>query len=164
MDESTFIAALDDAVSGAVAAFAIRRPGHRLAGLALCTDDDLCTLCPMAVSAEDVERSPHQDLLFQPTEWQIDVEYKEVREVDLELQRRSEETSSFPTYVDETFAALVSALHRARASGLVEAGVFLTVLSTDPSEKLSLLEDEAVRVLNVPTLAAARWEYISRFR
>jgi hypothetical protein len=135
-----------DGARRALAAIVAGRPGQRLAGFALCTDDDLNSLSAAGCTREFLaEQDPSR--LFQPTEWPGDVadSFGDARRMLAGQHDRA-----------ETFRSLITALMRLRREGAVADDVFLVVCGTDPGELLTRLEEVAVRELN-PAGVLARW-------
>ena len=138
-----------DAVRRSLADFVARRPGERLAGFALCTDDDLRSLSAVGCTHEMLaDQDPQR--LFQPVEWPGDEAGDRFTEARRALWARAGAAAGtgFGEHVKGGFAMLVAALARLRLDGHVADDVFLVALSTDPGELLTALEDAAVRVLN----------------
>jgi hypothetical protein len=138
--------AVADGARRALTAIVAGRPAERLAGFALCTDDDLRSLSAAGCTKEFLaERDP--SWLFQPTEWPEDVpdHFGDAWRI---LSEQTDRTRAFES--------LVAALMRLRREGLVADDVFLVVCGTDPGELLTRLEEVAVRQLN-PAGVLARW-------
>ncbi|MGC4087785.1 MAG: hypothetical protein QM756_07790 [Polyangiaceae bacterium] len=124
-------------------------------GFALCTDDDVSALLPTACTARLATSSNLADLLFTPCDWQdlpIRTPDSLERVVDAFLDRPVNDWSAREAH----FQVLVDGLAAARASAQLDAGVFLSVLSTDPCEPMSRLEENALPRLNGPDIVR-RW-------
>jgi hypothetical protein len=155
--------ALKEAVKVAVRystnAVSEKHPGESLNGYALVTDDNLRTLGHLASTLE-FTRSRGEEVRFEPVDWMYDdgvAAFDEPRKLLVASADRATTQDLLLTHVREGFSALVSALGELKADGLFGEEVFLTVISTDPSELLERLEDGAVRALNSPGLYG-RWK------
>jgi hypothetical protein len=80
-----------------------------------------------------------------------------------ELQRSLEASQDLREHVDAAFAALVQCLAELKSAGIFEATVFLSVLSTEPSEYLDELEDRSIEALNQPALVVARRQFVEKW-
>jgi len=141
------------------------RTEHRaeaLAGYALLTDDDLSTLGYLAVTQEALIQNPEPDLLFCPTDWPYEPRREAFRRPDRSLRRLADAGDS-ELHVDEAFGTLVRALAEARLEHQLGPEVFLTVLSTDPSDYLEELETNAVGQLNSKAIVEQRTVFLEKW-
>jgi len=129
----------------------------------LCTDDGLSTLTVLAVDRTDLELSSNPFLLYSPTEWPHELAPQRFDLIDCELRRRNEVNSDLRQHVNAAFDLLVEALRTLRRERQVRESVFLTVLSTDPSKHLRLLENAAVTTLNLPELTAGWRDFFAKW-
>ncbi|MGH1349088.1 MAG: DUF4303 domain-containing protein [Nannocystales bacterium] len=141
--------------------FLQRNVGSDIAGVALCTDDELGTLYCMMVTVDQIQGSADPDLLFTPVDWPCDEEMEPFTEANANMRGALENLyarfpdedtgdEEFLQHVDSCFDGLVLALKRARAEDLFPKGAFLSVLSTDPSEYLLKLWSGSISTLNEP--------------
>jgi len=140
-----------DAVLRTVAEFKRRHPREHMNGYALLTDDGLGTLGHVACSKEFIASESEPDTLFLPVDWAYDDGVKAFdRQARPLLVSHADacEGGEFLAHIDDSFNALVSALMSLRGDGVFGADVFLSVGSTDPSDRLERLEENAVRALN----------------
>ena len=163
MNAAEFDLRLDLAIGAIVKEFASTRPTDRLAGFALCTDDDLSSLNCLLVGDQDLVAVTGPDLMYMPAEWPFSPKAKTLRFASRALFQRSESTTDFEAHVDDSFATLVAALQRARASGEIATDVFLVVLSTDPSDYLLELQTRAIERLNGPEVADGWRAFLARW-
>jgi uncharacterized protein DUF4303 len=151
--------AVKDAVGRTLQTLAEAHSGEGLVGYALVTDDDIRSLGYMACTRESLE-SPHNPAVrFEPVDWPYgggDEAFDEARGLLAVSGDAAASDHAFAAHVNRSFAALVEALRELRQDGRFHDGVFLTVISTDPSEHLERLEADAVRTLNSPELHG-RW-------
>ncbi len=129
--------------------------GEHLTGYALLTDDALSTLSHVACTEESLSEKKHVRFAeVSPVEWTIDDGRGAFDDARAMLSSLYRATSSAPTalgeHVERAFAALVTALAHAKASGHFGEDVVLVVTSTDPSEELEELASRAVADLNAP--------------
>jgi hypothetical protein len=153
----SFTEVITGAARRGLAALVQAHPGERLAGYALCTDDDLRTVYAVGCTREFLADQP-ADRLFLPTEWpdgDDDASFEEARQT---MYARADAAvgTAFGQHVLQSFAALVAALRQLRLENRVGDDVFLVALSTDPGELLTALEDAGVRDLN-PAGLYDRW-------
>jgi hypothetical protein len=130
--------------------------GEHLVGFALCTDDDLRSLSAVGCTREFL--AGHDPTwLFHPTEWPDDAGDC-LGEAGRILWTRADACDQVTSgqHVERSFACLVAALKRLRSDAAVDDDVFLVALSTDAGERLTALEDAAVRELN-PAEFHSRW-------
>ncbi len=151
-----------DAVRATLAALGGQRPGEKLAGYALLTDDSLATLTYMAITERAVASGGGDDLLFSPTDWPYDYEAGAFESASAQLAA-SEAASESDERVDDAFALLVQALADLRGEEIFPPTAFLSVLSTDPSPHLEALESASVERLNQPDLVEARKRFLERW-
>jgi|GEM_PF-2251495 len=126
-----------------------------LVGFALCTDDDVSCLLPAGCTVSVASASEDPDILFMPCDWpDLDVRTHDAFEriVDVFLQRSPDNLWTR----EADFNLVVDGLAAARATGKVEESVFLTVMSSDPCEHMSNLEERALPLLNPPHIVR-RW-------
>ena len=132
-------------------------------GYALCTDDCLGGLFCCAVSSEALRRSGDPDLLYCPTDWPpCNVGYL-FEAIDKELRRRVSETVNVRDHVDEVFELLINILVALRAEGFFDTFVFLSVLSTDPSPYLEMLELHSIENLNRSEIVEGYKAFLGRW-
>lgn len=143
---------------------ALEERNEQLAGYALLTDDDLETLGYAALSTDMLRSSSDEDLLFQPTDWPFQGEPDAFDGAYAELLARARSAVDFRAHVDTSFAILVRALAEAKAEGLFDAKVFLSVLSTDPSEHLLALENSAISQPNESAILQNRQRFLDKWR
>jgi hypothetical protein len=131
---------------------------ERIVGYALLTDDGLETVGHVACSEEWLASCEEPGARFEPVEWPY-AEGSEAFDQTRTLLaagapavERDEER--FGAHVAQSHAALVSALKELKEEGAIPAEVFLSVISTDPNERLRTLEAKAVRALNADVLVA----------
>ena len=158
---------LKDKVKAAIvrttAALRAQHPDHEIAGYALCTDDGLETLLYLGVAEQVLQSGADPDLLFTPTDWPYEAEAAAFDEADRLLRERAAVASDLRRHVDNSFQTLVDALSEARADGVFGEDVFLSVLSTDPSDYLEELEATSIQRLNADRLVQARKRFIEKW-
>jgi hypothetical protein len=150
------------AVKRTVAAVHAEHPQESLAGYALLTGHSLVTLTYMAITTEALASSGDSDLLFCPTDWPQDPDSAAFDVADRQL-REIEMAPDSQRHVSVAFATLVRALAEIKAEGLFSPGVFLSVLSTDPSPELEALESSSVQQLNRQDLVRAREQFLRKW-
>jgi hypothetical protein len=156
---ATLLQTVKSAVRQTLASFAECHAGEDLIGYALVTDDDLGSLGYFACTEKFLESQTESNARFEPVEWVYNNGVEALDDAramlfaDLDAATTPER---FMAHVDESFQALVSALQELRAARTFPDEVFLTVISTDPSEHLEQLENRAVQVLNSDELYQ-RW-------
>jgi hypothetical protein len=138
-----------------------RNSGQILAGLALCTDDELVTLyCAVTTAAEVAGFDA--DFLYTPVDWPT-----EWRDGDMlrasELLRERAESRDIEEHVDSAFSLLVQVLAELRAEGEIAPDTYLTVLSTDPIPYLEALEQGSIERLNNPDIINGRRAFLARW-
>ena len=141
-------------------AFSKHHPGESLNGFALVTDDGLETLGYFANSEEFTAQNGEGNVRFEPVEWlycEGDSGFAQARSILTSMARTAGANGVFAEHVRAAFGVLVDSLIAARAEGLFRQEVFLTVISTDPSDELVRLENQAVPQLNSPELVEA-WQ------
>ena len=134
-------------------------PAERLCGYALLTDDNLRTIGYAACTEEQVASCGVRNARFEPVEWTYcegAEAFDEVRELLVASADAAKGPEEQATHVGEAFGTLVEALRQARLEGALGEDVFLTVISTDPNERLLGLEAAAVEALNSKQLFV-RW-------
>lgn len=132
-----------------------------LVGLALCTDDELTTLYATWLTSSELDLAQEPDeLLFSPTDWAASFDGGKIEEAARELRT----LASDPRHVERSFASLVSALEEMRKERALPDSLFLSVLSTDPSEYLEDLEAESVRTLNSSDVIDRRNAFLARWQ
>ena len=136
---------------------------RELAGVALCTDDELGTLYCMMIDTQEVEGSDDPDLLFTPVDWPCGDELEPFLEANKMMRERLGRSGDLLPHVDRTFEALVEALSRFRERAEVLSSAFLSVLSTDPSDYLLELEGQSVERLNEKSIVVRRDDFLSRW-
>jgi hypothetical protein len=162
-DTSELVKQTKDAIRRTAAALRSEYPRESLAGYALLTDDAVETLSYLAISKEALAANPQEDLLFSPTDWPYEPESTAFDVAAQQLRVRSSQTD-LRAHVDESFAALVQALAESKKEGVFPEGVFLSVLSTDPSPHLEALEKAAIQLLNDASLADERERFIEKWK
>ena len=134
--------------------------GETLNGYAIVTDDDLSALGYFASTIEYTAQQAEAFVRFEPVDWDYNdgVEaFDDPRALLVANYAAADTVDLFRFHVDTSFAALVEALRELKAEGLFRDDTFLTVISTDPSDHLEMLECHAVRSLNAPELIR-QWE------
>ncbi|MGQ0801010.1 MAG: DUF4303 domain-containing protein [Pseudomarimonas sp.] len=121
--------------------------GESVCGYALLTDDDLQSLGYLAVTREYLERHGNESR-YEITDWPYADGVEAFDEPRRLMGECAQSSHSHRDHVDASFGALVEALHDLRLAGVFANDVFLTAASTDPSEHLEQLEDDAARILN----------------
>ncbi|NNG43574.1 DUF4303 domain-containing protein [Pseudoalteromonas sp. NEC-BIFX-2020_002] len=141
----------------------IKHLNETLTGYALCTDDGAMTIYHIATTQQWAEKGGNFELEFSPVQWQysdngsfFDEAYELIMK-RVERQDDEENEGKFQELVDRTFSIFVSALLELRAEGVFSESVFLSVLSTDPSDHMLELENKANRELN-SSLLFSKWE------
>ena len=152
-----------EAVRRTVAVMRKLHPDESLVGYALCTDDGLETLLCMVVTDTAIASSTDPDLLYTPTDWPYEPEPTVLDRANEYLRTLGAAASGLRAHVDEAFASLVVALAELRAEGLFEPSVFLSALSTDPSDYLETLETESVATLNAPDIVTGRDQFLLKW-
>jgi hypothetical protein len=119
-----------------------------LGGYALCVDDSLRTVFPVAASAAFLAEQD-AEVRFVPVDWDIE-EGADDRfdHANAALGELADHARDYAVHIRLAFAALVDALDRVRKSGVFAPGVTLLVTSTDPGELTLRLADDAVLKLN----------------
>lgn len=129
-------------------------PADPLIGFALCTDDDLAGVFHVGCTQKCESESHEPGVRYLPNEWtqSSDVEPDALARVQAHLQQtwRAPSVQDWDTKRDEHFEALVEGLVAARHELGLDGSVFLTVISTDPSDHLERLEEAALPRLNGP--------------
>jgi hypothetical protein len=155
MTEQDFATTLTEATRAAIRkAWPEVRDAHaaeRLSGYALLTDDGLQTMGHVACSDEFLAECPVSNAWYNAVEWTYDEgvhAFDGVREIMVTHGRAANTPELFGAHVEEAFAALVAAMRALKAEGVFGDTIFLTVLSTDPNERLLELEGMAVQALN----------------
>jgi hypothetical protein len=151
------------AVRASCAAIEAARPGEPLAGYALATDDGVETLAYLAVTAPALAARADPDLRFSPTDWPEPPGCAAVDAVDRWLRARAAAAPDLRAHVDDSFRLLVEVLADLKRDGVFPDDVFLSVLSTDPSDHLEELEAASVSRLNGPALVQARRAFLARW-
>jgi len=128
-------------------------------GYALCTDDSAMTIFHVA----NTQKSTESNYEFSPVEWRIDYKPElfdatyELIEERLDKQYDDEYEDKFEEIVRETYDSFVNALHELKLEGVFSDDVFLTVVSTDPSDNMILNAREANKQLNSKS-TLKKWE------
>jgi len=162
--DQEFQDAVVSAVQRTVAALAAERPLERLAGYALTTDDSLETVGCIAVTREGLLASDDGDLLYQPPNWPLEPDWGAFELAYSLLQRSVDLPGDGLAHVHRSFEALVRALEILKAKGLFGADVYLSVLSTDPSDYLVELESSAVKRLCAQAFVDARSQFLEKWK
>jgi hypothetical protein len=118
-----------------------------LAGYALCVDDDLRSLFPMAVSAGALSMADNA-LRFVPVDWDCEAGGDAFDRANAALEELADAASDYAAHKRLAFTALVDALGDARKRGIFAPGVTLLVTSVDPGETTLHLAEEAALELN----------------
>lgn len=158
---SNLLAATVDAIERSLDAIRLVS-GDELAGYALCTDDALGAVFPMAVTVRQLAEAGAADLLFSPTDWPIGAGADAFAAASRLLLAHQDE-SPLRDHVDKSFDVLVQALLHARRTSRFDESVFLSVLSTDPSDYLESLEARSVQTLNPEYQVAARQAFLQKW-
>jgi hypothetical protein len=155
MTENDFATALTAATKKAIrAAWLEARSAHaaeRLSGYALLTDDGLQTIGQVACTDEFLAECPVSAAWYNAAEWTYDEgvqAFDRVREIMVAHGKAAKTAEQFEAHVEEAFAALVAAMRALKSEGVFDDTIFLTVMSTDPNERLLELEGMAVEALN----------------
>lgn len=119
-----------------------------LAGVALCTDDDLRTVFFVACSKEDCASADDPDFVYLPVEWEREPDQKTYVALSKELSALADGIPNVTVRRDLLFAVLVDALRALRSSAIVSEDVLLVVMSTDPGKQLIQLATLAFKALN----------------
>lgn len=125
-------------------------PGETLNGYALVTDDALRTLGYVASTVEYTESQMEPSTRFEPVDWVYSDEVSAFDE-SRDLLTQSADAGArddLGHHVFESYATLVEAILELKEEGQFSDAVYLTVISTDPSEQLEALEAGAVQKLN----------------
>ncbi|QUI71412.1 DUF4303 domain-containing protein [Pseudoalteromonas piscicida] len=146
----------------------IHQPDELL-GYALCTDDSVMTLYHVAMTQQWLSQDDNTEFEFSPVEWDLsdrDVHFKGVATL-LAARLELEDAKLYENYLEEiinpTFKAFVLALLELRQEGVFAKNVFLSVISTDPSEHMLELESAANRKLNSAELLNRFNDWHARF-
>lgn len=158
-----FVEMVKSAVQRTVTALGRQRVGETLMGYALCTDDGLETLLHQAITQEALQASGDPDLLFMPTDWPFEPDPEAFDDADEKLRSRALCAGDLQVHVERSFSLLTLALAELRNDQFFAPGVFLKVLSTDPSEYLERLEDQAVERLNGRDVVEARRAFLNKW-
>jgi hypothetical protein len=161
--DRTFVDLVKVAVRRTFVALRRAHPDEALVGYALCTDDGLETLLCMAATDCALAASADPDLLFTPTDWPYEPEPAAADEVNQHLRDEAASTSDLRAHVDRMFGSRVLALAELRSEGLIATDVFLSVLSTDPSDYLECLETNSISSLNTASLVGSRAQFIQKW-
>lgn len=132
-----------------------------IAGLALCTDDNLCTLYATIITVDELVQSDDRDLLHVPTDWPM-----ELGDVHFEGPNsclRDSKIESMTDHVDISYRTLVRALQHLRDVGFFHGSVVLSVLSTDPSEYLEQLWSQSFDTLNDRAAVDVKNTFLSKW-
>jgi len=149
------------AVTHSIRSVLANRVGESLNGYAIITDDDLSAIGYCASTNEYTNRQAEAYVRFEPVDWDYNDGVEAFDDPRTLLRANYDATTTddlFRSHVDTSFATLVAALRELKAEGLFGDEVFLTVISTDPSAHLEMLECHAVRTLNTPELVR-QWEH-----
>jgi hypothetical protein len=137
--------------------------GSSIAGVALCTDDELGTLYCMMVTQEELEEGDDPDLLFNPVDWPCREDLELFAKANERLREGLAESDDLLPHVDESFDALVVAMELFRRADAVPRAAYLSVLSTDPNDYLLELEGRSVKRLNDKAVVIARNDFLKRW-
>ncbi len=128
--------------------------GDPILGFALCTDDDVSSFFHVGCTASFARISVVPEVRFLPNEWlqNGDREAVALQIASREFQQTSRrpEGDGWGAARDDDFKMLVAGLAAARATGAIDAAVFLTVMSTDPCDYMLNLEEALLPLLNPP--------------
>jgi len=138
-------------------------PGETLVGYALCTDDDLSSLLFRAITAEAMAASNVEDVLWQPTEWPYNDGDDAFASLSEELFAAAGSARNQRTHVSKNYRCLVDSLGECRSEGVFGEEVFLSALSTDPSEYMERMEDRWAARINAAQVAAERKKWIDKW-
>src|SRR5690349_2805743 len=109
-----------------------RHAGEHLNGYALCTDDTLCTLSPVASTRESCEKSRVKDSRWLVVEWPYwdgSSFFERARQL-LQESYVANRGTALDVHVQTCFTLLVDVLEGIRSEGLVGRDVLLLVEST----------------------------------
>jgi hypothetical protein len=152
MNKAGLVAATKDAILASWRALREAHPSERITGYALLTDDGIQAIGSIACSQEWLTDCDEPSARFEPVEWMYgegSSAFEEVRRLLVDSgQAAGPDEREFGTHVEQSYAALVCALDDLKRTGTFAPDVFLTVISTDPNERLRGLEEGAVRELN----------------
>ena len=151
------------AIRQAVAAWHPRSPDQAIAGFALLTDDTLSTLSSLAITEGELRSTSVPDLLFCPTDWTLELSPDAFDKPRKELRRQADASPDLRRHVDSSFQILERALAESRTEGAFGPRVFLSALSTDPSEHLEELENSSIRKLNDPQIVKEHQAFLDRW-
>ncbi|NRB79762.1 MAG: DUF4303 domain-containing protein [Saccharospirillaceae bacterium] len=121
-----------------------------ITGFALCTDDGAMTIFHSA-NIQSWDTNPYE---FSPVEWRIDDKPDlfdsayDLIEERLDKQDEEEYEDQFEEIVNQTFNSFVNALMKLKVEGVFPDNVFLSVLSTDPSDDMITKERKSIEQLN----------------
>ena len=150
----------------AIRALQTAHPRDPLIAFALCTDDDLAGVFHVGCTQKCESASQERGVRYLPNEWTraSDAEPQSLASVQEHLQQiwRAPPAEDWGTKRDEHFDALVEGLVAARHELGLDGSIFLTVISTDPSDHLQRLEEAALPRLNDPTVMRQwlRWRLV----
>jgi hypothetical protein len=157
------LAAVKEGIRDTVSALRKAHPRATLAGYALLTDDGLSTLVYRAVTAEALEASSDADLLFSPTDWPYDPMCSAFDAAGELLRARATQTATLRDHVDAAFEVLVEALAQSKTDHVLGPDVFLSALSTDPSDHLEVLEASSISRLNDAAITRRREDFLTKW-
>jgi hypothetical protein len=145
-----------EALRVAVRRFIDAHPNERISGFALLTDDDLRTLGYAACTYEALGDDIGGATRFEPVDWPYGDGQEVFDEAGAFLASLADSNPNHRDHVETAFASLVAAMETAKAEGTLPHDVYCTPISTDPSELLERLEDQAILTLNGPVVQKAR--------
>ena len=132
-------------------------------GYALCTDDGVMTIYHVGCTQQWLSRDGHEAYTYAPVEWTYEdgeTSFDAVYELliqRVEKQDEKEYKNKFEDIIDLSYNSFVQALLELRNEGFFSDDVFLSVLSTDPSDHMIELELNAIKLLNSPEILS-KWE------
>lgn len=135
-------------------------PGDELVGFALLTDDDLSGVFHAACTAQFAKSSEEDGIQFMPNDWNQGSKREPPGLVQAEQYLQAQQALGKRHHpIADDFRAMVAGVAAARVEASVDDGVFFTVGSTDPSDPMERLEEEALVRLNSQQTMAAwhRW-------
>lgn len=150
MADESLIVEVKLAIRESVNVLCLALGAPEISGYALLTDDNLSTLGCSVVTKDYLEEVGGLRECIEPVDWPHFPKSAAMDSLGRKLGELSAQTSPEQnvSFVGGVFNDLVKALMESRDDGLFTREAFLTVLSTDPSEYLEILERGAVKVLN----------------
>jgi len=129
-------------------------PEDPLLTFALCTDDDVSGVFHVGCTLQFARTSEFPDVRFQPTDFaqtgQCSPEALDMASEEFQRDDRRPKGPGWAQARDDDFNAMAEGLAAARATGKIPDSVFMTVMSTDPGDHMSSLEENWLPRLNAP--------------